>query len=223
MDETEKRRLVAQSERVLTNYFNKNMDKLKNAVSDSMSFNIVNKKTTTAAVALACGGIPTEGIYMNDDVPVPHNHDTTFLAQRGYQVDAILDDVSDAETTTATVKIGNLMGQKSLRQQLRSLVNAPRYIKCITMTSDDTNMFYDGKVSLGTEDPFNQAVMRTLNLNDYFSVNQQATNKIVVPFNYGELQWNENLLMILFAIPGDSSSDSTGTHVGITVDFYPED
>ena len=239
MDEVRKRRIAAKAEKELTNYFNKKtnetMNTLKNAMTDRINVSIVNTAATPADVALNCGTIPTEGVHYlagsgEGAVPVLtfHKHDLSMIHKiMGNSVDAIVDDMNDAEYAAASVKIACSDKSMSLRQQLEYLRQNARYIKEIVIQSNDRQIFDLGKITVGSVDPFGTSRTRDLELKDFLSVNQYDSSKVSIPFAFGEeagLQWNADLLMVLRGIPAASQNggSTVNTNVSVSILFYGE-
>lgn len=241
MDERKKLRLVEEAERTLTNFFNKtkNEKTMKNdfitAAGDSLNFIIQNNSDALVDVALACGGIPTDGIYVDktdSESPVlrPHKHDLTMLELRGFdEIAAVLDDYckKELEDNANGVQIKNPSKRISIRQQLLSFINNPRYVREIIVNTNNIEVFNSGNFLLGSGDPFAQSRLQTTVLTQYMNIDQQLKTKIQIAYPFGEangLQWNEDLLFIMQGIPGKIEVDgsSVATFVSFNINFYNE-
>lgn len=186
---------------------------LKTALSDKFQFSIVNRCDRSVRVALATGHIDVEGFdlvpgkhYDPEDPEAykhlhveKHMHNTENLEREGYSVDTILDD--------ATVKIGRGEGDgsiimssidtsKTIRHAKASLMQNFRWIKKITIAANSTAA-YQTSMSIATLSAFHKENERDIDLNDYFSVQQFQNDKIVMEFEHGELQWNDDFFWAL--------------------------
>lgn len=221
MDREEKQRLVALSELTITNYFNKTMS-LQNAIKDKLQFRIKNDGVEFGAtVALATGNLPVQGVQVDaSENPIVHHHNCASLLQAGYDVNAILDDMTEVEKSSG---MSNAMGSGNIlvmpvnsdlpiAHAKEYLKHNPRFIKSITLICDDEAMF-DGSMSLATLSPFHRENTREVELTKYFSVNQYRSTKIVIDMAENELQWNDNLLWTLNGIPNNAT-------VTVFVEFY---
>lgn len=236
----EKAQIMRRANKVLTNYFSKEMA-LKNAIADRLNFSIKNGMERSACVALACGHLPVTGIAAKDGNYYIHHHDTSRLTKLGFPgIDAIMDDATPAEGDGFVVK--NLSGEEegkikvmatdssqSLEAVKSYLSRSWRWIKSITINTNDAGLFESGVLSFGSYSPFHRETPRDVNISRYFSVNQYQTGKIVIDYAQGEVQWNDDLLFFLSGIPGASvSRDGEGNSlitpatVNIIIEFYNE-
>lgn len=242
MDEQEKARLVGLSERTLTNYFIKPMN--TTAIKDKLQFRIVNgqKNASTGAVtngldslgvALATGHYDVGGVTFNSSKDLTtldiHRHNPRFLHSAGYKsAHVVLDDMTAEEVaaggvnpykngnfdTNCLVKMESMDDELSIRYIKESLRLNPRYVSQVTIISDDEAMF-DGQMSMAYLSPYHHENTRDIDLTEHYSVNQYRDTKITIPFQPGEMQWNDNLLWILKGIPA-------GATVTVFVEFYDE-
>lgn len=186
--------------------------------NDKLQIRILNKSTDKSlTVALAAGGIPTEGIAGSE----LHHHNTDRIGP-AYGVSAVLDDMTTDEraaggfqfdaAATDRVLFETVDKNLSIRHALEYLKNNPRYIRAITLRTNNKSL-YDGAISICSISPFHTESERSFNLNDYYSVNQYQDDKIIIPFAADQLQWNDLLFMSLQGIPSESE-------VTVIVEFY---
>ena len=239
MDEIEKLRIVGQSERVLTNYFTGNM---KN-ILDKLQFVIKcgylaaategNKAAgmNAMSVALMTGHYDMDGLDASNEL---HHHDMKQLIKAVFSgINAVLDDMTAAEVTAKGITpyvdgaksenkefiiIKPVNADLPLRPALRYLRHNPRYIKSITITTNNAGVF-DGSFSLGDMSPFHRTATREVDLTQYKSVNQYANDKIVINYGPQEFQLNEDVLWTLNGIP--VTSDAV-TEITMSIEFYDE-
>lgn len=200
---------------------------LKTAISDKFQFSIVNRCNNSVRVALATGHIDVEGFDLKPgkhfDPEKPdwvehlhvekHMHNTENLEREGYSVDTVLD---DAEVTIGLnsedrIIMACIDSSKTIRHAKASLMQNFRWIKKITIAANSTAAFQTS-MSIATLSPFHKENERDIDLNDYFSVQQFQNDKIVMEFEHGELQWNDDLFWAI-NIP-------TRVTEQITVEFY---
>lgn len=205
---------------------------LKTAISDKFQFAIKNRADRSVRIALATGHIDVEGFETSvnpeydpespsEDVPefltVKHMHNTANLAREGYAVDTVLDDavvtLKDAipGSKHADVMMACVDSSKTIRHAKASLMQNFRWIKKITIAADSTAAF-QASMSIATLSAFHKENERDIDLNDYFSVQQFQNDKIVMEFEHGELQWNDDFFWAI-NIP-------TGVTEQISVEFY---
>ena len=60
---------------------------------------------------------------------------------------------------------------------------------------------------------FQKEAAREVDMSQYFQTNQFQSGKIVIDYNYGDLQWND---MLYWAIEVEGN-----TSLKVTIDFYP--
>lgn len=197
---------------------------LKTALTDKFQFSIVNHCNRAVRVALATGHIDVEGFDLvagkdyNSEDPnffehlhvVKHMHNTENLEREGYSVDAVLDDAA-IKIDGGTIHMACIDTSKTIRHAKASLMQNFRWIKKITIAANSTAAFQTS-MSIATLSAFHKENERDIDLNDYFSVQQFQNDKIVMDFEYNELQWNDDLFWAL-NIP-------TGVTEQISVEFY---
>ena len=220
-----KQRLMSQANGILTNYFTGNMNKLQSSITDRMQFTIENGHTTDKiAVVIASGNIDTSGYELekhNGEVigVKKHNHNPAGLVAAGYAADVVLDDAPDGIEYDG-VNIGISTGSgKSIEHCKRYLSHNPRCIKRVTIAamvnggSLPKPDAYNASMLLASLNPFQKEAAREVDMSQYFQTNQFQSGKIVIDYNYGDLQWNDNLY---WAVEVEAA-----TTMKVTIDFYP--
>ena len=224
-DLVRKQRLMSQANGILTNYFTGKMNKLQSSITDRMQFTIVNghaDDNDKIAVAIATGNIDTEGFETKNNAVVKHYHNNAGLLAAGYVADVVLDDAEVSHTTkgddTATITMTSPSG-KSINHCKRYLSNNPRCIKRITIAATTTSSVvpkpsaYNASMFLASLNPFQKEAAREVDMSQYFQTNQFQSGKIVIDYNYGDLQWND---MLYWAIEVEGN-----TSMKVTIAFYP--
>ena len=110
---------------------------------------------------------------------------------------------------------------KSINHCLRYLSNNPRCVKRVTIAAM-TNPggmpkpdAYNASMLLASLNPFQKEAAREVDMSQYFQTNQFQSGKIVIDYNYGDLEWND---LLYWAI------EVTGaTTLKVTIDFYPDE
>lgn len=222
-----KRALLGRAEKELTNYFTGKTEITMN-FNDKLQVKLINTSTTkSASVALAAGGAPVLGaVKGNGDAIRIHHHETEALNRLGFAVDAILDDLTPEEEAAGGVLFGtterlfmeSVDANLSVAHALEYLKNNPRYIRSITIQTNNKAIFTSA-IEVCTVSPFHREAARSFNLNDYYSVNQYQDDKIVIPFTAEQLQWNDMLYLAINSIPA-ADGGSTGSAVTLIVEFY---
>lgn len=203
---------------------------LKTAISDKFQFAIINRAERSVRIALATGHIDVEGFDVvsnptydseDPDPAVPqfliekHMHNTENLAREGYAVDTVLDDaeirLADSKSDRPVIIMACVDSSKTIRHAKASLMQNFRWIKKITLAANSTAAF-QASMSIATLSAFHKENERDIDLNDYFSVQQFQNDKIVMEFEHGELQWNDDFFWAL-NVP-------TGVTEQISVEFY---
>ena len=200
------------------------MNKLQSSITDRMQFTLINgHETDTATVVLAHGNIDVEG-FEEDQVKgiVKHNHNNAGLIAAGYVADVVLDDAPEGvDFKDDTLVTMSAASGKSINHCLRYLSNNPRCVKRVTIAAM-TNPggmpkpdAYNASMLLASLNPFQKEAAREVDLSQYFQTNQFQSGKIVIDYNYGDLQWND---LLYWAI------EVTGaTTLKVTIDFYPDE
>jgi len=227
MTEQERREILYESNRVLTNYFNKDMNKLQSSITDRMQFTIQNGSTgSKVCVALATGNIDTTGFEAkenpeNDEFPyIMHHHNVEGVKAAGYNADVVLDDApKGVEFDSAIVAMSTAAG-KSIDHCKRYLSNNPRCVKRVTIaatTSEGREKpdAFNASMFVASMSPFQREAAREVDMSQYFQTNQFQSGKIVIDYNYGDLQWND---MLYWALEVEAA-----TTMKVTIDFYPEE
>lgn len=202
-------------------------NKLQSSITDRMQFTVVNGHTTDKiAVAIATGNIDTEGFELEEHNGVvtgvkKHNHNNAGLIAAGYAADIVLADAPDGIDYDG-VNIGISTGSgKSIDHCKHYLSNNPRCIKRVTIAAmvNGTGLpkpdAYNASMLLASLNPFQKEAAREVDMSQYFQTNQFQSGKIVIDYNYGDLQWND---MLYWAI--EVEADTT---MKVTIDFYPDE
>lgn len=222
MSELEKKqRLISQSNRVLTNYFSGEMNKLQSSITDRMQFTIENGSTTDKiAVAIATGNIDTEGFELDGNGSVAkHNHNADGLRAAGYAADVVLDDavVTVGEGHTSYAVTMSTAAGKTINHCKRYLTHNPRCVKRVTIAATSNGhenpAAFNASMFLASLNPFQKEAAREVDMSQYFQTNQFQSGKIVIDYNLGDLQWND---LLYWAIEVEAS-----TTLKVTIDFYP--
>ena len=203
------------------------MNKLQSSITDRMQFTIENGHTTDKiAVAIATGNIDTEGFELEEHNGTvigvkKHNHNNAGLVAAGYAADVVLADAPDGvEYDSAVIGISTGSG-KSIDHCKRYLRNNPRCIKRVTIaamvngSSQPKPDAYNASMLLASLNPFQKEAAREVDMSQYFQTNQFQSGKIVIDYNYGDLQWND---MLYWAIEVEAA-----TTMKVTIDFYPDE
>lgn len=228
MTRAEQQDIIARKERVLTNYFNKDMNKLQSSITDRMQFTIENGSTDdVCCVAIATGNINTDGFVFNENPEVGedqitmHHHNAAALVAAGYTADVVLDDAPDGvDFDEALVTMSTASG-KSINHCKRYLSNNPRCVKRVTIAAvksdggKENPDAFNASMFLASLNPFQKEAAREVDMSQYFQTNQFQSGKIVIDYNYGDLQWNDMLYWAIEVAPA--------TKMKVTVDFFPEE
>lgn len=215
-----KQALLHRAEQQLTNYFTGKTPTTMN-FNDKLQVTLENKSTTlNATIALATGGIPTDAIVIDGTNAYQHHHDTSRMLQAGYGVDVILDDMTPKEVNDGGIDVSGgkfVMAPAdntfSIRHAISHLKDNPRYIKTITIQTENKAVYSSGSIEICSVSPFHREAERSFNLGDYYSVNQYQSDKIIIPFAADQLQWNDLLYMALTGIPSE-------TRLVVIVEFF---
>ncbi|MBR3725253.1 MAG: hypothetical protein IKN11_07720 [Bacteroidales bacterium] len=225
MSELEKKqRLLSQANRVLTNYFSGEMNKLQSSITDRMQFTIENGSTSEKiAVAVATGNIDTEGFEFDatEGSVTKHNHNNAGLLAAGYAADVVLDDgvVTVGEDHNSFAVTMSTAAGKTINHCKRYLEHNPRCVKRVTIAATSNSdgrenpAAFNASMFLASLNPFQKEAAREVDMSQYFQTNQFQSGKIVIDYNYGDLQWND---LLYWAIEVETS-----TTLKVTIDFYP--
>ena len=203
-----KDRLIKESNRVLTNYFNKNMSTtLTKALTNRFQFVINNPSSNgDKQVAIAVANFATIDVTAATRANAYQNK--TELAAAGYNCDVILDDA-----TVSDVVMGAADSQKTIRHFMEHMKNNARYIKKITINVGSGNSAaFDTTLTIANVTPFGRGEVKDLDVNQFFERSQFQDGKVELPFEDGELAWDSNLYMAMTVLSGYKYS--------ISVEFY---
>lgn len=204
------------------------MNKLQSSITDRMQFTIVNGRTDDTepiAVVIAHGNIDTEGFELEEHNGVvtgvnKHHHNNAGLIAAGYAADVVLDDAEVLiDGGTASVKMFTSQG-KSIDHCLRYLSNNFRSVKRVTVAAMINGSSlpkpdaYNASMLFASLNPFQKEAAREVDMSQYFQTNQFQSGKIVMDYNYGDLQWNDTLYWAI-QVAG-------ATTLKVTIDFYPQ-
>ena len=226
-DLAKKQILLRKSNRVLTNYYTGNMNKLSQSIIDRLQFSIQNGHTTdNLAVVVATANFDTDGFTYDESSGSvsKHHHNLAQLAAAGYAGDVILDDPCTVSVTTpsgktANVTFGSATG-KFISQCREHLKVNPRYIKRITIAASDSAGnaqpdAFNASMFVASVNPFQKEAAREIDLSQYFMPSQYQDGKIILDYDYGNFQWND---MLYWAI-----EVRRATVLKVTVDFYADE
>lgn len=203
---------------------------LQSSVGDRLIFSLTNNTEKPITVALATAHLPVVGIIerLNENGVTEHylhHHSTDKLASLGYAgVTAILDDLTPAEgdgynvPTGGTVQMLSTDPDVSIAAAIAYLKENPRYVKSVTITTNNSGFFDSGAMSFATLNPFHRENARDVNVSRYFSVNQYQQGKIVIDYAAGELQWNDNLFWAIKGIPAIDKGQACT--LSFIIEFY---
>ncbi len=243
MDGLAKRLLVDEADRTLTDYFsktNQNKTIMSKIIPDTLQFSIevghkadaTARTANTIGVCILSGHFDTLGL---DTVEEPHRHNTKSMNAAGLRaVNVILDDM------TASEKNGNgiipaIDGQNSpaevvkiyagnsdipLRPALQFLRTNPLFVRQISIETTDGGMWM-GSLVWGDHNPFERLTAHDERLNKYKSVNQYDSGKIVIDYERGALQFNEDTFFALNGIPVPAIG-ADPTVISVSIEFYAE-
>lgn len=203
-----KDRLIKESNRVLTNYFNKNMSiTLDKALTNRFQFTVKNPEGNgNKQVAIAVANFATIDVTATTRANAYQNK--TELAAAGYNCDVILDDA-----TVSAVVMGASDSSKSIRHFMEHMKNNPRYIKKIVISVGKGNTAaFDTIMTIANVTPFGRGEVKDLDVNQFFERSQFQDSKVELPFEDGDLAWDSNLYLAFTAIQGFTYS--------ISVEFY---
>lgn len=187
-----------------------------------MQFTIENGSTTDKiAVAIATGNIDTEGFDFDKTkgAATKHNHNTAGLLAAGYAADVVLDDavVTVGEGDTSYDVTMSTAAGKSINHCKRYLKHNPRCVKRVTIAATtgghENPSAFNASMFLASLNPFQKEAAREVDMSQYFQTNQFQSGKIVIDYNYGDLQWND---LLYWAIEVEAA-----TTLKVTIDFYP--
>lgn len=220
--------LYSQAKEVLTNYFTGKITKTMKTrnISDKFMFSIQNgtagSTSNAVRVALAAGNVDTVGFDIaksSGEVTgiTMHHHNPAALNNEGYHVDCILDDAAvtvSVNSESRTVTMATVDGSKTIRHALADLSRNFRCVKQITIAASSTRA-YMTSMSIASLSPFHKENERDIDLQSFYKTTQYQNDKIEIPFQQGELQWNDSLFLAL-NVPG-------GVTEQITIEFYDEE
>ena len=186
-----------------------------------MQFTIENGSTTDKiAVAIATGNIDTEGFELDGNGSVAkHNHNNAGLIAAGYAADVVLDDavVTVGEGHTSYAVTMSTAAGKTINHCKRYLEHNPRCVKRVTIAATSNGRenpaAFNASMFLASLNPFPNEAAREVDMSQYFQTTQFQSGKIVIDYNFGDLQWND---LLYWAIEVEAS-----TTLKVTIDFYP--
>lgn len=195
-------------------------NKLQSSIVDRMQFTIENGHTTDkVAVVIANGNIDVEGFELEGGEVVKHNHNNAGLLAAGYVADVVLDDAPNGvDYDGANIKMTTAAG-KSIVHCKRYLMHNPRMVKRVTISAVENGQrkekpdAFNASMFLASLNPFQKEAAREVDMSQYFQTNQFQSGKIVIDYDYGNLQWND---LLYWAIEVESA-----TIMKVTIDFYP--
>lgn len=228
MDDTRKKALMGTANRKLTNYLTgNNMPTVQNTIKDRFNFQVQNGNTSSAvAVALLTGNIDTENIVFTAGTSgaadtFTHNmQNLTPLTNAGYTADVVLEDAAiTVSGSTITMAAGSGMSIAHFRRYIQ---HNPRMVKRITIMATDSDGkanpdAFDCAMKIGTVSPFQHETCRAVDLNQFFSVNQFQSGKIVIDYPNN---LNEGLEMSDLLYWGVEVA--AGTTMKFNVEFYED-
>lgn len=148
------------------------------------SFKITNGAGSAITVAVLPGTIPVLGntVTQSGTTPfavsavTPHYHDKTAIAALFPSVEAVGDD----GTIATDVTLAATDSRFPFRNFVQYIQKRKMYAKSLTIQASNADC-YEESVTFRKDNPAEDNGQKTINLNDYFSVNQQQDGKITIP------------------------------------------
>jgi len=157
-------------------------DRLNRALGERFSFTIANLSAAAIVIAMLAAFVDTLKITATTDAATHVTTitksftDPTAIVAAGYACDAVLDDgviLTDVTVTAANSKM-NI-------RQFRDYIKAqPRILGELTIQANNAAAF-NSVIEVAKLSPLQGTGSQFLPLSDFLSIDQQATNKIVIP------------------------------------------
>lgn len=176
--------------------------KVNSALGNKFTFTIANASESSAVIALLAAFFDTlkitvattEAENVNTSVVTKAFTDATNITAAGYTCDTVADDGTIASSVTLTAANSKM----SYRQFREYIKNQPQICREIIIQASNSDVF-NSTLEVIRCTPLSGAKAEYLTLSDFRSVDQQATDKIVIKDANLEMSFDTLMLMTVGA------------------------